>query len=64
MSTITFLPGAPSTITIPFTITDDGVALEPDEQYNVTLNVISPNMGVSVGNFETTRVVVVDNDGQ
>lgn len=63
-TSITFTVGGPNEITVPFNITDDLVALEPDESYNVSLSATSPVSGVTIGAFPTTQVVVEDDDSE
>lgn len=57
-------PNAPNIIRVYFNLTDDEVALEAVETYEVTLDVLSSQDIVQIGTPEQTTVEVLDPDGK
>ena len=49
---------------IVFDITDDDVALETTERYNVELILPPGSTGVSIGEFGATTINIIDDDGR
>ena len=64
--TITFQagPSAPNVIDINIDITDDLVALEDTETYDVHLRIVGFAPNVEIGRHEITTVNVFDDDGK
>ena len=57
-------PSAPDVISIVINITDDFVALEATESYIATLEILgTPASRIEIGQFPTTNVSVLDDDG-
>ena len=64
--TVTFEagPGAPDNITVYFNITDDNVALEAVEMFEVELSLPQQNPSVvQLGDISVTTVTILDDDG-
>ena len=61
-STVRFTPDGPKEQTVSAMISNDDIALEDNEEVNVTLNVLSPSSGVMLGDFPTTLVTIVNDD--
>ena len=57
-------PDAPDIIRVNFTLTDDNVALEDIERYVVNLFLPDSPAGVLIVEPDTTRIEVLDDDGE
>ena len=61
---ITFGPND-TEVLLQFMIQDDGTALEPSEEFEWVLNILSPmDDGVSIMPFNVTTILIVDDDGK
>ena len=61
---ITFGPND-TEVLLQFVIQDDGTALEPSEEFEWVLNILSPtDDGVSIMLFNVTTILIVDDDGK
>ena len=57
-------PSAPDSIFINFTLTDDEVALEADETYDVSFEILSLQSVVQPSSPQQTQIIVLDMDGK
>ena len=60
--TVTFSASSPTEQTVSAAIANDVIALEDDELVSVRLITQSPASGVNLGQINTTRVTIVDDD--
>ena len=53
-----------TSVSIPFNITDDLVALEEDEDYELRLELVTTDPRVSVASPDKSTLVILDDDGE
>ena len=61
-STVTFPPGQFPVIPLDFSITDDTIALETNEIYQLSFISSTPSQGVALGG--PTEITITDDDGE
>ena len=57
-------PSAQDVLSIQIPLTDDDIALEAIERYDVNLEIVGSPTNIVIGRHEMTTVNVLDNDGK